>query len=202
MSTLIKKEYVIKENKLPAQYRLTDAGRRLAIKLINGIEDDDDDDGDRHENSDDTSSRLDRDRSSSPKSARYDLPRTESVQSFAPLSIDADSQNSRLQFDAWPQPSRTTDINDDVIQLSDNDDNEIVEISEDPAPFQRLKQQPEVSHKSPESFKTKSKQVGLIYGNFIAKLKKRYNILYFKRRSQNLKRSTSAQTTSCPIWER
>lgn len=36
MSTLVKKEYVVKENKLPARYHLTESGRRLAAKLLNG----------------------------------------------------------------------------------------------------------------------------------------------------------------------
>lgn len=36
MSTLIKKECVVKENKLPARYHLTDSGRALASKLVYG----------------------------------------------------------------------------------------------------------------------------------------------------------------------
>jgi hypothetical protein len=42
MSTLIKKELAVKENKLPARYHLTDTGRQLACKIQYRISDNDD----------------------------------------------------------------------------------------------------------------------------------------------------------------
>lgn len=39
MSNLIKKNCVLKENKLPARYRLTDSGRELAKRLLYGLSD-------------------------------------------------------------------------------------------------------------------------------------------------------------------
>lgn len=127
MTTLIKKELVIKENKLPARYRLTDAGRRLALKLANGIDDDDDDDenetGSQQSSVNDNNLNSEGCSSSSIKVARYDFPpvtRTESVQSIGSTSSLSSSSSSLYSVPITISNSSQSSLIDDECTLIDD----------------------------------------------------------------------------------
>lgn len=121
MSSLIKKELVVKENKLPARYSLTEEGRKVASRLLASGEDDYTNQSD----ADEPSTR------SPSKTARYEWVRSESIQSISSVTSEPvlSEPTTQTTYD-FSYKSRNEQATDDLIELTDND-SEIVEIRDD-----------------------------------------------------------------------
>lgn len=115
MSTLVKKEYVVKENKLPARYHLTESGRRLAAKLLNG-----EDESITQNQTDSDSEQV----KSPPKTLKYDWRTTNEKTS----PVESSSNSQLLSTDRAEKSNKLVD--EDIVQLSDSD-SEVVTLSDD-----------------------------------------------------------------------
>lgn len=119
MSTLIKRDLAIKENKLPARYRLTESGRTLAKRLLYGIMPDEPSD-------EDSENVIDEPKIDKPNKDRSGPKTTKKTVENVPVE-----QNQRKNYRS---PEKPSNIQSNFIEINDidSDDSDIIDLSQEP----------------------------------------------------------------------